>query len=42
MQVGKDYPYLETRKPEVRDFVVMLKQTLDPKGLMNPGALGLD
>jgi len=42
MQVGKDYPYLKTRKPEVRAFVILLKQTLDPKGLMNPGALGLD
>ncbi|MAF83642.1 MAG: FAD-binding oxidoreductase [Chromatiales bacterium] len=42
MQVGKDYPYLATRKPEVRDFVIALKRTLDPKGLMNPGALGLD
>jgi glycolate oxidase len=42
MQVGKDYPYLKTRKPEVRALVVALKQTLDPKGLMNPGALGLD
>jgi len=42
MQVGKDYPYLKTRKPEVRALVVALKQVLDPKGLMNPGALGLD
>ena len=42
MQVGKDYPYLKTRKPEVRALVVALKQALDPKGLMNPGALGLD
>ncbi|MDH3976892.1 MAG: FAD-binding oxidoreductase [Gammaproteobacteria bacterium] len=41
MQVGKDYPYMETRKPEVKQFVLTLKNTLDPKGLMNPGALGL-
>jgi len=41
-QVGKDYPYLETRTPEVRRFVENLKATLDPHGLMNPGALGLD
>jgi FAD/FMN-containing dehydrogenase len=42
MQVGKDYPYLATRRPEVRDFVVSLKKTVDPDGLMNPGALGLN
>ena len=41
MQVGKDYPYLETRRPEVRAFVEGLKNTVDPDGLMNPGALGL-
>ena len=41
MQIGKDYPYLETRKPEVRQLVVGLKQLLDPDGIMNPGALGL-
>ncbi len=41
MQVGKDYPYLETRRPETRALVVGLKQLLDPHGLMNPGALGL-
>lgn len=41
MQVGKDYPYLETRKPETRELVRQLKQLLDPQGLMNPGALGL-
>ncbi|MGI9309093.1 MAG: FAD-binding oxidoreductase, partial [Gammaproteobacteria bacterium] len=42
MQIGKDYPYLETRTPEVRELVRQLKSVLDPKGLMNPGALGLD
>jgi FAD/FMN-containing dehydrogenase len=40
-QVGKDYPYLDTRKPEVRELVVSLKKLLDPQNLMNPGALGL-
>jgi FAD/FMN-containing dehydrogenase len=42
MQVGKDYPYLETRRPAVRQLVRDLKALLDPEGLMNPGALGLD
>ena len=41
MQIGKDYPYLETRKPEVRSLVQDLKKLLDPNGIMNPGALGL-
>lgn len=40
-QVGKDYPYLATRTPAVRELVIALKRTLDPQGLMNPGALGL-
>jgi hypothetical protein len=42
MQIGKDYPYLETRKPEMAGLVRKLKSVLDPAGLMNPGALGLD
>ena len=42
MQIGKDYPYLETRQPEVRALVEQLKRMLDPQGLMNPGALGLN
>lgn len=41
LQVGKDYPYLATRRPEVREFVRSLKRLLDPEGIMNPGALGL-
>jgi len=41
MQIGKDYPYLETRKPETKAFVQDLKKLLDPNRLMNPGALGL-
>ena len=41
-QVGKDYPYLETRKRPVRELLTGLKLLLDPQKLMNPGALGLD
>lgn len=41
MQVGKDYPWLATRQPAVRELVRSLKRLLDPDGLMNPGALGL-
>jgi D-lactate dehydrogenase (cytochrome) len=41
LQIGKDYPYLQTRKVEVKGLVMSLKKVLDPDGLMNPGALGL-
>lgn len=41
LQVGKDYPYLRTRRPEVAALVLGLKRMLDPANLMNPGALGL-
>jgi len=41
MQIGKDYPYLETRKPEMAGLIRDLKNLVDPNGLMNPGALGL-
>ena len=42
MQIGKDYPFLKTRKPETAGLIRQLKKVLDPAGLMNPGALGLD
>jgi D-lactate dehydrogenase (cytochrome) len=40
-QIGKTYRYLPALKPETRDLVRGLKRLVDPKGLMNPGALGL-
>ena len=42
MQIGKDYPFLATRKPETASLVRSLKALVDPDGIMNPGALGLD
>ncbi len=42
MQIGKDYPYLATRKPETANFVREIKRVVDPAGIMNPGALGLE
>ena len=40
-QVARDYPFLELLKPETRALLVSVKQAVDPRGLMNPGALGL-
>jgi len=42
LQIGKTYRYMESRQPPVRSLVEGLKAIVDPKGLMNPGALGLN
>lgn len=41
MQVGKSYPYMRGRQPQAAQILKDIKQSLDPDGLMNPGALGL-
>jgi glycolate oxidase len=41
MQVGKSYPYLAGRQAPATQILKDVKQSLDPDGLMNPGALGL-
>ena len=41
MQIGKVYPYTRERNAGALDIVRTLKAHVDPKGLMNPGALGL-
>lgn len=40
-QVARDYPYAEVLKPETWALAQALKQAVDPRGLMNPGSLGL-
>ncbi len=40
-QIGRFYPYLQTRRPETRALLQALKAHLDPEGIMNPGVLGL-
>ena len=40
-QLGKLYPYAETKEGAAGDFVKALKSQLDPHGILNPGALGI-
>jgi len=39
-QIGRTYPYKEGRHPESWKFLEKIKNTLDEKNLINPGALG--
>lgn len=39
-QIGKTYPYIQVLQPSTAALLQDLKNALDPKGLMNPGALG--
>ena len=41
VQIGKAYDYLPSREPAVADLVRKIKAAVDPKGLINPGSLGL-
>jgi D-lactate dehydrogenase (cytochrome) len=40
-QLGKVYPYAQSLMPQTLSLIRAIKAELDPKGLMNPGALGL-
>ncbi len=42
LQIGKTYRYLETRAPNIRHLLEQIKTCVDPKGLINPGSLGLN
>jgi FAD/FMN-containing dehydrogenase len=42
LQIGKAYRYLEDRQPPVRALLEGIKALVDPEGLVNPGALGLN
>lgn len=39
LQIGKKYPYAETREPATRMLVEQFKQLVDPRGIFNPGNL---
>jgi FAD/FMN-containing dehydrogenase len=41
LQIGKTYRYLESRQAPVRALIEGIKALVDPRGLVNPGALGL-
>jgi FAD/FMN-containing dehydrogenase len=40
LQIGKAYPYLQNRQPAALNLLHGIKNTVDPRHLMNPGALG--
>ena len=42
LQIGKTYPYLKGREEAPLALLKQVKQHVDPEGIMNPGALGLD
>jgi FAD/FMN-containing dehydrogenase len=42
LQIGKAYPYRDTRQPETFALLERIKHSVDPQGLVNPGSLGLD
>jgi FAD/FMN-containing dehydrogenase len=41
LQIGKTYHYFETRQPPVQTLLKNIKALVDPRGLINPDALGL-
>jgi FAD/FMN-containing dehydrogenase len=42
VQIGKAYPYLQTREPATLALIKSIKRNLDPENLMNRGSLGFD
>ena len=42
LQIGKTYRYLDSRQAPVQTLLNGLKALVDPAGLVNPGALGLN
>ncbi|MFK7841842.1 MAG: FAD-binding oxidoreductase [Sphingorhabdus sp.] len=41
LQIGRTYRYRDSLDPAADALLVHLKKSLDPRGLMNPGSLGL-
>lgn len=40
-QIGKSYPYLASLEPGTRRLIEAFKKDVDPRGMLNPGVLGL-
>ena len=40
VQIGKSYPWLDSRAPRLRQLALALKAAVDPEGTINPGSLG--
>ena len=40
-QIGRTYPYAQTREAETLDLLKGIKSLVDPEGRVNPGSLGL-
>lgn len=40
-QIGRTYRYRDTLRPEALSLIRALKSAVDPRGLVNPGSLGL-
>jgi D-lactate dehydrogenase (cytochrome) len=40
LQIGKAYPFLQHRQPAALTLLQRIKNSVDPRRLMNPGALG--
>lgn len=40
-QIGRTYPYKQERSPETWALLKAIKAAVDPKGIINPGSLGL-
>lgn len=41
LQIGRAYPYLQSRSSAFLGLIRQLKSAVDPDGIINPGALGL-
>lgn len=41
-QIGRTYPYLQSLQPSTRELLLAIKGLVDPRHLLNPGALGIE
>jgi FAD/FMN-containing dehydrogenase len=41
-QIGRTYPYRESRDAASWELIEAIKSKLDPQGALNPGVLGLN